>query len=121
MRAPPNVDPGTHLYIAQIYDAHGLTFKVGSGKAAERIEDLNRYRRLTQGEAKWSERSSSRFATVAGARAAEDFILLEAKKSGYGSKDHSEFLVGISSRDLNALYSRAIQIGMAVDAEDTTA
>lgn len=118
MRAPANVDPGTHLYIAQIYDAHGLTFKVGSGKAAERIEDLNRYRRLTQGEAKWSERSSSHFATVAGARAAEDFILSEAKKARYGSKDHSEFLVGISSRDLNALYSKAIEIGLAMDAEE---
>ena len=118
MRAPANVDPGTYLYIAQIYDAHGLTFKVGSGNAADRIEDLNRYRRLTQGEAKWAERSSSQFTTVTGARAAEDFILLEARKAGYGSKDHSEFLVGISSRDLIALYSRAIEIGMAVDAED---
>ena len=118
MRAPANVDPGTNLYIAQIYDAHGLTFKVGSGKAAERIEDLNRYRRLAQGEAKWSERSSSQFTTVAGARAAEDFILFEAKKAGYGSKDHSEFLVGISIRDLNALYSKAIEIGLAVDAAE---
>lgn len=118
VRAPATVDPGTHLYIAQIYDAHGLTFKVGSGKAEERIEDLNRYRRLTQGEAKWSERSSSQFATVAGARTAEDFILFEAKKAGYGSKDHSEFLVGISSRDLNALYAKAIEIGLAVDAEE---
>ncbi|WP_394688415.1 hypothetical protein [Hoeflea sp.] len=117
VRAPTKVDPGTHLYIAQIYDAHGLTFKVGSGKAAERIEDLNRYRRLTQGEAKWSERPSSQFATVAAARAAEDFTLLEAKKAGYGSKDHSEFLIGISSRELNALYSKAIEIGLAVDAE----
>jgi len=119
MRGPANVNPGTYLYIAQIYDARGLTFKVGSGKAADRIEELNRYRRLTQGEAKWSERSSSQFATVAGARAAEDFILLEAKKAGYGSDDHSEFLVGISSRDLNALYSQSIEIGMAVDAEET--
>jgi len=114
MREPANVNPGTHLYIAQIYDTHGLTFKVGSGKAADRIEDLNRYRRLTQGEAKWSERSSTQFATVAGARAAEDHILLEAKKAGYGSDDHSEFLVGISSRDLNALYSMAIEVGMGV-------
>lgn len=118
IRAPANVDPGTNLYIAQIYDAHGLTFKIGSGKAAERIEDLNRYRRLSQGEAKWSEKTSSQFATVAGARAAEDFILHEAKKAGYGSKDHSEFLVGISIRDLNALYSKAIEIGLAVDAAD---
>lgn len=117
MREPANINPGTHLYIAQIYDTHGLTFKVGSGKAADRIEDLNRYRRLTQGEAKWSERSSTQFATVAGARAAEDYILLEAKKAGYGSDDHSEFLVGISSRDLNALYSKAIEIGLAADAE----
>lgn len=118
MRASANVDPGTHLYIAQIYDTHGLTFKIGSGKAAERIEDLNQYRRLSQGEAKWSEMSSNQFATVAGARAAEDFILIEAKKAGYGSNDHSEFLVGISSRDLNALYSRAIEIGLTVDAEE---
>lgn len=118
MRASASVDPGRHLYIAQIYDAHGLTFKIGSGKAAERIEDLNRYRRLSQGEAKWSERSSSQFATVAGARAAEDFILMEARKAGHGSKDHSEFLVGISSRDLNSLYSKAIEIGLAVDAAE---
>lgn len=118
MRGPANVNPGTHLYIAQIYDDYGLTFKVGSGKAADRIEELNRYRRLTQGEAKWSERSSSQFATVSGARAAEDFILLEAKKAGYGSDDHSEFLVGISNRELNALYSKAIEIGLAVDAEE---
>lgn len=117
-REPANVNPGSHLYIAQIYDAHGLTFKIGSGKAADRIEDLNRYRRLTQGEAKWSERSSTQFATVTGARAAEDYILLEAKKNGYGSNDHSEFLVGISSRDLNALYSKAIEIGLATDAEE---
>jgi hypothetical protein len=46
------------------------------------------------------------------------FILLEAKKAGYESKDHSEFLVGISIRDLNALYSKAIEIGLAVDAEE---
>ncbi|QQA44313.1 GIY-YIG nuclease family protein [Pelagovum pacificum] len=119
MRKAANVNPGTHLYIAQIYDAHGLTFKVGSGKVADRVDELNRYRRLTQGEAKWSERSSSQFATVAGARAAEDFILFEAKKAGYGSDDHSEFLVGISSRDLNALYAKSIEIGLAVDAEET--
>lgn len=118
MREPANVNPGTHLYIAQIYDAHGLTYKIGSGKVTDRIDDLNRYRRLTQGEAKWSERSSTQFATVAGARAAEDFILLEARKAGYGSYDHSEFLVGISSRDLNALYSKAIEIGLAADAEE---
>ncbi|MEO9629686.1 MAG: hypothetical protein ABJG14_04540 [Sulfitobacter sp.] len=42
----------------------------------------------------------------------------EAKKAGYGSGDHSEFLIGISSRDLNVLYSKAIEIGLALDAED---
>ena len=79
---------------------------------------LNRYRCLIQGEAKWSERSSTQFATVAGVRVAEDYILLEAKKAGYGTDDHSEFLVGISSRDQDALYSEAIEIGYAADAED---
>lgn len=118
VRSQANVSPGKQLYIAQIYDAHGLTFKIGSGKASDRIEELNKYRRRTQGEAQWSEKSSSQFATVAGARAAEDFILREAKKTGYGSDDHSEFLVGISSRDLNALYSKAIEIGLAMDAEE---
>jgi hypothetical protein len=43
---------------------------------------------------------------------------MEARKAGHGSKDHSEFLVGISSRDLNSLYSKAIEIGLAVDAAE---
>lgn len=47
MRRPVKVNPGTNLYFAQIYDDYGLTFKVGSGKVADRIEELNRYRRLT--------------------------------------------------------------------------
>ena len=39
IREAANVNPGSQLYIAQIYDTHGLTFKVGSGKAADRIKD----------------------------------------------------------------------------------
>jgi hypothetical protein len=34
------------------------------------------------------------------------------------SKDHSEFLVGISIRELNALYSKAIEIGLVVDSDE---
>lgn len=111
------VQPGTKLYIAQIADHYGLTFKVGSGKPDERLQEMNRYRRGSKGEMLWSIKSVYEFATVAAARAAEDYILLEAKKAGYGSIDHSEFLVGISHRDLNALYSESIKVGLAKDAE----
>lgn len=102
-----NSDPATHLYIAQTYDdARELTFKVGVGTAAEGVEDLNRYCRLAEGQTRWSERSASQFATVAGAKADKDSILREARNAGYGSSDHSELLVGISTRDLDALFRR---------------
>jgi hypothetical protein len=120
-RASTVIDPGRELYIAWIADHHGLTYKIGSGKASERVAELNMYRRGSLGEMLWSKHSSYEFDSVDGARAAEDHILAEAKKAGYGSKDHSEFLVGITNKELNALYGAAIEIGLAKDQEVTQA
>lgn len=116
-RAATVIDPGCELYIACIADSHGLTYKVGSGKASERVAELNKYRRGSLGEMLWSKQSSYEFDSVEGARAAEDYILAEAKIAGHGSKDHSEFLVGISNKELNMLYGKAIEIGVAKDQE----
>ncbi len=112
-----NVQPGTQLYIAYISDAYGLTFKIGSGKTEERLQELNKYRRGSNGEVLWSIKSKYDFDTVDAARAAEDYILKGGKKAGYGSQDHSEFLVGISIREMNALYSEAIKVGLAKDTD----
>ncbi|MBL3560018.1 hypothetical protein [Rhodovulum sulfidophilum] len=116
-RAGTVIDPGCELYIACIADSYGLTYKIGSGKASERVAELNKYRRGSLGEILWSKQSSYEFGSVEGARAAEDYILSEAKTAGHGTKDHSEFLVKISKEKLNLLYSKAIEIGLAKDQE----
>ena len=111
------VQPGTELYIAFISDAHGLTFKVGSGKSKDRLQEINKFRRGSMGEVLWSMKSTYEFSSVEAARAAEDYILEMGKKEGHGSPDHSEFLFGISMRRINELYSEAIEIGLATDDE----
>lgn len=116
-REGANVQPGTQLYIAYISDPYGLTFKIGSGKADERLRELNRYRRSSKGELLWSIKSKYDFATVDAARAAEDHILAAGRTAGHGSQDHSEFLVAISIREINTLYSEAIKVGLAKDSE----
>lgn len=114
-REGADVHPGTELYIAHIADNHGLTFKIGSGKADDRLIEMNRYRRGSKGEILWSMKSRYEFSTVEAARAAEDYILKMGKEAGYGSTDHSEFLVGISARKINELYSKAIELGLHED------
>lgn len=115
LRAGSEVMPGCQLYIAVIYDTHGLTYKVGSGKSEERLEELNRYRRSHQGEARWSIFQAWDFASVDGARAAEDHLIARAHALGHGSKDHGEFLIGIEMPQLAELSEEAVGIGQAAD------
>jgi len=110
-RAGADVIPGCQLYIAVIHDDHGMTVKVGSGKAEDRLADLNRYRRVSQGETIWSLYQQYEFETVVAARAAEDHFLREAHAAGFGSPDHSEFIVGMEMRTLNKLFAEAIEAG----------
>lgn len=114
-RESSDVQPGTELYIALIADRHGLTFKVGSGKAEERLKALNIYRRGSEGEVLWSIKSKYDFASIEAARAAEDYILEKGKAAGHGSPDNSEFLIGMTMRRINELFSEAIVVGLAED------
>jgi hypothetical protein len=114
-REGADVEPGTELYIALIADGHGLTFKVGSGKTEERLRALNAYRRGSEGEVLWSIKSKYEFASVEAARAAEDYILEKGKAAGHGSPDNREFLIGITMRSINELFSEAIVVGLAED------
>ncbi|GGX51369.1 hypothetical protein GCM10007385_19980 [Tateyamaria omphalii] len=92
-----------------------MTFKVGSGKANERLAELNRYRRPSQGEVLWSLYQDWDFATVEAARTAEDHLLGRAKEMGWGSEDHSEFIVGIGMSELAELFSEAVDLGATQD------
>lgn len=108
-RAGSEIQPGSQLYVAVIADAHGLTFKIGSGKADDRLKELNRYRRQSQGEVLWSFHQVWDFQTVDAARAAEDHLLARAKGMGHGSSDNPEFIVNIGMPQLNDLFSEAVQ------------
>lgn len=110
-RAGADVVPGCELYLAVIHDKHGMTFKVGSGKTADRLVALNCYRRASQGEALWSIYQSWEFDTSDQARVAEDHLLARARAMGHGSKDHSEFIVGILMTDLAQLCLEAVAAG----------
>lgn len=118
-RAGSEVEPGTQLYIAVIADSHGMTLKIGSGKAEERLAELNRYRRPSQGEMLWSKYQTWDFATVDAARAAEDHLLAQARVMGHGSKDHSEFIVGIAMSQLAELFTEAVAVGQAQDERES--
>ena len=115
-RAGSEVQPGIQLYVAVIADTHGTTFKVGSGKAEDRLAELNRYRRASQGEVLWSIYQVFNFRTVDTARAAEDQILARTKELGYSSNDHSEFIVNIGMKQLVDLITEAVNVGEAQDA-----
>lgn len=119
-RAEAEVTPGCQLYVAVIHDRHGTTFKAGSGKLADRLKVLNCYRRPSQGEALWAIYQSWDFASADAARTAEDFLLAQAEAMGHASKDHSEFIVGISMSDLAELFSRSVAAGEAIDAASRT-
>ncbi|WP_187430929.1 hypothetical protein ROLI_033180 [Roseobacter fucihabitans] len=110
-RAGADVAPGCQLYIAVIHDDHGMTVKVGSGKAEDRLKELNRYRRVSQGETVWSLYQQYEFDTAAAARAAEDHLLREAHAAGFGSPDHSEFILGMEMRALNKLFAEVVEMG----------
>jgi len=112
-RAGSEVVPGTEFYVALIHDGHGTTFKVGSGKADERIDALNLYRRPSQGEILWTKYHHWLFDTVEAARAAEDYLLSRARDMGYGSPDHSEFILGISMKMLAQLFDESVEVGLA--------
>lgn len=99
-----------------IYDAHGLTFKVGSGKADERLEALNLYRRIAQGEAKWSVHQRMEFDTVDAARAAEDTLVARVRALGFSSLDHGEFIIDITMKQLGELFAEAVSVGLDCDA-----
>ena len=116
-RAGAEVSPGCQFYVAVIHDRHGMTLKAGSGKSDERLKELNRYRRASQGETLWSIYQVWDFASVDGARAAEDHLLARAHALGHGSKDHGEFLVSISMSSLAGLCSDAVAAGEAEDAK----
>lgn len=111
LRADSVVVPGCELYVAVIHDKYGMTFKIGSGKSKERLDALNCYRRPSQGEALWSIYQSWEFKTADQARTAEDHLLAHARAMGHGSKDHGEFIVGISMRDLAQLCLDAVAAG----------
>lgn len=114
-RAGSNVQPGSQFYVAVIADENGMTFKVGSGKANDRLAELNRYRRPSQGEVLWSMHHVWDFTTVDAARTAEDHLLDRANGMGFGSKDHSEFIVNIGIAQLAELFSEAVELGSAQD------
>lgn len=114
-RAGADVQPGTQFYVAVIADDNGVTFKVGSGKADDRLAELNRYRRPSQGEVLWSLFQVWDFTTVDAARAAEDHLLALAKGMGWGSNDHSEFLVNVGMSQLAELISEAVDLGQTQD------
>jgi len=115
-RAGAEVVPGSQFYVAVIHDNHGMTFKAGSGKSADRLVELNRYRRASQGETLWSIYQVWDFDTVDGARAAEDHLLARTRALGYGSKDHGEFILDISMSTLSELCSEAVAAGEAAEA-----
>lgn len=114
-RASSEIDPGRYLYVAWISDDHGLTVKVGSGKHLDRIGELNKYRRPSQGEMLWSLAKGMlyEFPIVESARAAEDYLLKKAFDEGFGSSDHGEFLVNIGLDRLSTLFSEAVEVGLA--------
>lgn len=116
-RAGSDVRPGCQAYIAVISDNFGTTLKAGSGKSEDRLAELNRYRRLTQGEARWSIYQVWDFSSVEKARAAEDHILAQARAMGHGSKDHGEFITGISMSLLSELWDQAIAVGEATESD----
>ena len=115
-RAGSHIQPGNQLYVAVIADDKGMTFKVGSGKSDDRLADLNRYRRPSQGEMLWSMHQVWDFDTTVAARAAEDYLLIQAKSMGFGSNDHSEFIMNIGLSQLSELFSEAVEQGCARDA-----
>ena len=117
-RAGSDVQPGSQFYVSVIVDGHGTTFKVGSGKADDRLVALNQYRRPSQGENMWSMYQVWDFMTVDAARTAEDYMLAHATEMGFGSKDHSEFIVGISMAQLADLFSEAVECGVQRDTKD---
>lgn len=117
-RAGADVVPGCEFYVAVINDAHGMTFKAGSGKALERIAALNLYRRVSQGEKLWAKHQIWEFDTVEVARAAEDHLLARTRALGFGSPDHGEFIVGIEMKQLSELFSEAVEAGSARDAAE---
>ncbi|MGI3187435.1 hypothetical protein [Nioella aestuarii] len=118
-RAGSEVQPGSQLYIAVIADSHGMTFKIGSGKAEDRLSELNHYRRPSQGEMLWAKYQVWDFATVDAARAAEDHLLARAREMGHGSKDHTEFVVGIAMPQLAELFTEAVAVGQAQDERES--
>ena len=118
-RAGSDVQPGSEFYVAVIADANGTTFKVGSGKADDRLAELNRYRRPSQGEVLWSMRHVWDFTTADAAREAEDHLLKRANGMGFGSKDHNEFIVNIGIAQLAELFSEAVEHGSVTDKTDS--
>ena len=114
-KAGSEVQPGSQFYVAVIVDAHGTTFKAGSGKADDRLRELNKYRRPTQGENLWSMYQVWDFDTVDAARMAEDHMLLRANEMGFGSKDHNEFIVGIGMAQLADFFAEAVERGSEKD------
>ena len=107
-RIGTNVTPGSEVYVAVIIDSNGLTFKVGSGKTDDRLEQLNLYRRPSQGEMLWSILMRMDLGDVSMARKAEDQILAAAASRGQISPDHSEFVVGMTMEELKAVFAAAI-------------
>jgi hypothetical protein len=122
-RASGQVQPGCDLYVAWIADRHGITFKVGSGKHVDRISALNLYRRPSQGEVLWSLAKGLRysFGTPEAAQDAEYHLLERAKAEGFGSPDHSEFLVGITFERVRTLFAKAVEVGLGREAIDAPA
>lgn len=114
-REGADVEPGASLYVAVISDAFGMTYKVGSGQAKQRLAEMNRYRRPSQGEVIWSGLFGHEFRSPEAARAAEDHILAQAHREGFLSPDHNEFLVGIDFRRLKELFNEAVEIGFRRD------
>ena len=60
------------------------------------------------------------FTEVDAARTAEDYMLAHATEMGFGSKDHSEFIVGISMAQLADLFTEAVERGSQKDVFETS-
>ena len=115
-RAGGEVDPGCDLYVAMIL-SHGLTFKIGSGHSKDRLADLNHYRRPSMKEETWQFALGlvHTFETPDAARDAEDHLLAAGKARGFGSPDHSEFLI-CDVRDVKLLFDAVVEHGRESDA-----
>lgn len=111
-RSATNVSPGTDLYVAVVSDSFGTTFKVGSGKADDRLAQMNLFRRGSLREPLWSIILQCEFETVEKARSAEDQMITAIHTKNFSLPDHTEFAHGISFEEMKVLFNEAVSAAM---------